>query len=87
MVWLCARNRDFSPLLPLSWKDFIYLEVFSLEFEKIEKDKRLVFEDVCFYLSRLSDQFTGTKGLNFLPSKVVEMGRKWEERNKMTKLQ
>ena len=38
MIWLCVGNRDFSPLLPLKWKDLIYLQVFGGEFEEMEKN-------------------------------------------------
>lgn len=51
----------------------------------MEKDRRLVLEDIRFFISRLSNESTGTNGLNFLPSKVEEMGRRWEERHKEQK--
>jgi hypothetical protein len=38
--------------------------------------------DIRFFLARLSGCFTGDKDMNFLPSRVAEMGRKWEERQK-----
>ena len=84
MVWLCVRFRDFSPLLPLSWRDYIYLAVFDIENGKIEQQKGLVLEDCRFFLERISACLTGDAQMNFLPSKVAEMGRKWEERHRGT---
>ncbi len=52
-----------------------YLQTFSREWDQIEQDRRLVFKDACFYLSRLSVRFTGSDGIKFLPSYVAEMAR------------
>ena len=82
MVWLCVRFRDLSPLLPLTWRDYIYLSVFDIENGKIEQQKSIIFADCRFFLERISACLTGDEKMNFLPSRVAEMARKWEERGK-----
>ena len=78
MIWLCISKGDFSPLLPLSWKDFIYLQVFEKEYQKIQNEEKLVFNDIRFFMRRLSIVFTGDQGMNYLPSKIAEMSRNYE---------
>ena len=78
MILLCIKSGDLSPLLPLSWKDCIFLDVFGSFLQELEDEKLILFEDMRFFLSRLSASFTGVEGLNFLPSRVHEMGRRWE---------
>ena len=78
------ENRDFSPLLPLKWKDLIYLQVFSGEFEEMEKNRRLVFDDIRFFLFRLSSCFTGDVGMDHLPTNVAAMAQIAKERERLS---
>lgn len=84
MIWLCVGNRDFSPLLPLKWKDLIYLQVFGGGVEEMEKDRRLVFDDIRFFLFRLSACFTGDVGMDHLPTNVAAMARIAKERERLS---
>lgn len=79
------ENRDFSPLLPLKWKDLIYLQAFSREFDEMEKARRLVFNDIRFFLFRLSACFTGDVGMDHLPTNIAAMAQVAKERERLSK--
>lgn len=82
MICACAECGDLSPLLPLSEFDFIFLEKYQEWREKARMSELEIWLDIRFFLARLSSCFTGDENMNFLPSRVAEMGRKWEERQK-----
>ena len=82
LIVTCVECGDLSPLLPLSEADCIFIQEFQEQQEKKRLAELEIWLDIRFFLARLSGCFTGTDGMNFLPSKVAEMGRKWEERQK-----
>lgn len=82
MICACAECGDLSPLLPLSEFDFIFLEKYQEWREKSRMSELEIWLDIRFFLARLSGCFTGDENMNFLPSRVAEMGRRWEERHK-----
>lgn len=73
---------DLSPLLPLSKLDAITIN--SALKIKMERENSLftAIADLNFYLSRISMSLTGDGGMNFLPSEVDRMSRKYAERMK-----
>lgn len=64
------------PLLPLSEFDSIVLEKYQEQREKERMAELEIQLDIRFSLTRLSSCFTCDKDMNFLPSKVAEMGIK-----------
>lgn len=64
---------DFSPLLPLTAKDQIYLEVFKAEFDRLEHRKHLVFEDILFFVAHSGFSTLTQSDLVKLPSKQAEL--------------
>ena len=64
---------DLSPILPLSAKDQIYLEIFKAEFDRIEYNKHLVFEDIRFLVAHNGFSTLDQNQLVNLPSKQAEI--------------
>jgi SPX domain protein involved in polyphosphate accumulation len=77
------KYGDFSRLpAPLSWKDLIYLEVYSAEFDKIKRKDNLVFEDIRFYLHHSGMLNISAVEMKHLPSYVAALEAEMERRIK-----
>jgi hypothetical protein len=77
-----VRYRDLSPLQPLTVKDLIYLDVFEEMYRKMERCKRLVFEDICFYLRHSGLMSISAMEMKHLPSYVAMLEMEMENRIK-----
>lgn len=70
-----------SPLSPLTAYDVIFLDQYLHRREQIHGMEMDINLDIRFFLQRISQSLTGNDGMNFLPSHISEMGRKYEERH------
>lgn len=65
---------------PLTVKDLIYLDVFEEMYRKMERYKRLVFEDMCFFLQHSGMMSISATEMKHLPSYVAMMEMEMEKR-------
>jgi len=77
-----VKNKDFSPLLPLSWKSLIYLQIFSRHYEKLEENRQVIFEDIRYFAAQeyLANCHNPQVALTFIPSNILRQTRDVEER-------
>lgn len=74
LIYNCVMLGDISPLANvLTEADSIFLEAVLRDKHKLESEHHYVMLDVRFFLHRLAGAFTGSEGMNFLPSAVHEM--------------
>lgn len=74
--------RDFSPLLPLSWKDYIYLRECLFSKKEHERDFNALQADVRYFLGVIASSLTGNEDWINLPSEILRRTRFYEQRNK-----
>lgn len=83
MIWLCVECGDFSPLLPLSWYDFIHLrEALALN-KNSSRDKFALFDDCRFFLGGINSTLTGNTEWVNLPSEILRRSRFYEQREQL----
>jgi hypothetical protein len=81
MIWLCVECKDFSPLQPLSWRDFIYLRECLLLSKNGDRDKLALFDDCRFYLGGITTALTGVNEWVNLPSEILRRTKFYEQRD------
>lgn len=69
-------------MLPLTAKDIVYLDVFEQTYQRLERNKRLVFEDICFYLRHSGMLNISAVEMKHLPSYVAALEAEMERRIK-----
>ena len=87
MIFLAVEFRDLSRLpSPLTWRDVIFLDEFNAAHEKREARKRLVLEDIRFYIQHSGFLELPAAEAVKLPSYVAaledELSRRSEEKAK-----
>lgn len=74
LIYNCVMLGDVSPLAnELTEADAIFMDAALREKNKLESERQYIMLDVRFFLHRLSAAFTGSDGMNFLPTAVHEM--------------
>ena len=85
MIYFAVEYRDMSRLpSPLTWRDLIYLDAFEVEHQKREARKRLLFEDIRFYLAHSGFlEITAAEAVK-LPSYVAALEENMSRRSTST---
>lgn len=65
---------DVSPFIgELTEADAIFMDAALRDKHKLESEHQYIMLDVRFFLHRLSTVFSGSEGMNFLPTAIHEM--------------
>ncbi len=81
MIWLCLECRDFSPLLPLSWQDYIYLRECLIIKKEGNRDREVIADDCRYFLGSIASALTGMNEWITLPSEILRRTKFYEQRN------